>query len=320
MEKIADPIALELLEKELSEERFLRYSNKGRNELYMINAHNSPNVMTEIGRLREVTFREAGGGTGKALDIDKYDTAEFPYDQLVLWNPDEREIIAGYRLLDCHKAMDNDGGFHTLATSHLYEFSDQFVEEYLPYTLELGRSFVQPKYQKGSLAKKGLFALDNLWDGLGAVIKQNPQLKYLFGKVTMYTSFDVNGRNALMAFMDHYFPDPEDLIYPFRRLVSEEDKEPYKKLFEGLSYKKGYVVLNKLIRSMGLNIPPLINSYMNLSTSMKNFGTSLNDEFGDVEETGILVTINDVHPEKKERYFETYDHAKRYGNPPWENL
>lgn len=313
------PVEASNLEKELTKERFLRYSTKGSNELYLVNAHNAPYVMEEIGRLREITFREAGGGTGKSTDIDKYDTADFPYDQLVLWNPEAKEIIAGYRLLDCKKALENKGGLHMLATSHLYEFTNKFIDKYLPDTLELGRSFVQPKYQKGSLAKKGLFALDNLWDGLGAVIVQNPKIKYLFGKVTMYTTYDTDGRNALMAFMDYYFPDPEKLIYPFDPIVSKEDKTPYMELFEGLTYKEGYLVINKLIRNMGLNIPPLINSYMNLSTSMKNFGTSLNDEFGDVEETGILVTIKDVHQDKQERYFHTYHSHCTYGSPPWSN-
>ncbi|GAB5555984.1 MAG: GNAT family N-acetyltransferase [Schleiferiaceae bacterium] len=317
MEKISDPVEVSKLEKELNEEHFLRYSNKASNELYLVNAHNAPHVMEEIGRLREITFREAGGGTGKSTDIDKYDTADFPYDQLVLWNPDAKEIIAGYRLLDCNKALKHKDGLHLLATSHLYEFTDKFINNYLPETLELGRSFVQPKYQKGSLAKKGLFALDNLWDGLGAVIHQRPEIKYLFGKVTMYTTYDTDGRNALMAFMDTYFPDPENLIYPYDPLISKEDKAPYMELFEGLSYKEGYLVINKLIRNMGLNIPPLINSYMNLSTSMKNFGTSLNDEFGDVEETGILVTIKDILPDKQERYFDTYSTHCTYGSPPW---
>lgn len=318
MEEIRKPVNIDLIKSELTEERFLRYTSKGQNELYLVNAHNSPNIMEEIGRLRELAFRMAGGGTGKASDIDEYDTCDFPYDQLILWNPDEDELIAGYRLLNCHSAMERQDGIHLMATSHLFDFSKKFLDEYLPFTYELGRSFVQPKYQRGTETKKGIFALDNLWEGIGALIHQHPDIKYLFGKVTMYPSYNREIRNLILAFMEVQFPDVDNLVYPWTPLVSEEEKASGIEMFSGLSYKEAHALLNQHARANGLNIPPLINSYMNLSPNMKTFGTALNDEFGDVEETGILVTIEDIYEAKKLRYIDTFTKYSKFGTPPWQ--
>lgn len=318
MEDIAKPLDSKSVRAELTPDVFLRYTNKGHNEIYLVNTHNAPNVMYEIGRGREEAFRAAGGGTGKNLDIDQYDTADFPYEQLVVWNPEDQEIMAGYRLLDCPKAMEPDSDLHLLATSHLFHFTDHFVQDFLPYTYELGRSFVLPKYQGGA-SKKGVFALDNLWDGLGAIIAQNPKIRYLFGKVTMYPSYNRDARNALLAFLSTYFPDPERLIYPFTPLVSDAELVPWRKKLAGKPFREGYLQLNRFIRSQELNIPPLINSYMNLSETMRTFGTSLNDEFGDVEETGILITIDDIYEPKRERHIATYERDRIYGKPHWKN-
>ena len=316
MEQIPPQASRESIEAELTAERFLRYTNKGNNQVFLVNAHDSPRIMDEIGRLRELAFRTAGGGTGKALDIDEYDIAEIPYQQLVVWDPEEGEMVAGYRLINCSNILDHPQGEHLLATSHLFHFSDEFKRDFLPYTIELGRSFVQPKYQKGVAARKGIFALDNLWDGLGALIKLNPRIRYLFGKVTMYPQFDREARNLILAFMQHYFPDNGNLVYPIQPLVTEDELEPFMEPWKGLQYKEGYLLLNQKVRQRNENIPPLINSYMNLSSTMRTFGTALNDEFGEVEETGILVTINDIHQTKKDRYLGTYERDSVFGRPP----
>ncbi|MDX5447290.1 MAG: GNAT family N-acetyltransferase [Bacteroidota bacterium] len=316
MEQIPPQPSRESIEAELTADRFLRYTNKGNNQVFLVNAHDSPRIMDEIGRLRELAFRTAGGGTGKALDIDDYDIAEIPYQQLVVWDPEEGEMVAGYRLINCSNILDHPQGEHLLATSHLFHFSDEFKRDFLPYTIELGRSFVQPKYQKGVASRKGIFALDNLWDGLGALIKLNPRIRYLFGKVTMYPQFDREARNLILAFMQHYFPDNGNLVYPIQPLVTEDELEPFMEPWKGLQYKEGYLLLNQKVRQRNENIPPLINSYMNLSSTMRTFGTALNDEFGEVEETGILVTINDIHQTKKDRYLGTYERDSVFGRPP----
>lgn len=314
MEKIIAPIDRDLIISELTEDVFLRHTNKLRNQLYLLNHHNAPNVMKEIGRLREEAFRLAGGGTGKSMDIDSYDTADKPFQQLIVWDPEDKEIIAGYRLIKCNEAERGNDGHIISATAHLFDLSQDFYKNYLPKTLELGRSFVQPKYQRGA-SKKGLFSMDNLWDGLGAYVLLNPDVKYLFGKVTMYPHFNREARNLILAFLADYFPDKESLVSPIEPLIKNGELEAYRETFSGLDYKEGYALLNKEVRSRGENIPPLINTYMNISGTMKTFGTSLNHEFGEVEETGILVTVDDIFPARKERHMETYERDKDYTGP-----
>ncbi len=307
MEAIIEKVDCHLLEKELNSDRFIRNTNNGKNQIYVITHHDSPNVMREIARLREVTFRHAGGGTGKALDIDEFDVSEHPYKQLLVWNPEDKQIVGAYRFILCKDAEYKNGEVK-LATTELFHFSNQFIKEYLPYTIELGRSFIQPAYQPSEQFRKGLFSLDNLWDGLGAIIVDYPEMRYFFGKVTMYTDFNAQARDMILAFMNHYFPDKENLVKPIDnlKLGYKTNVDEFVKSLEGLSYKDGHVMLNKSVRLIGENIPPLVNAYMNLSSTMKTFGTATNPTFGDVEETGLMVTIADIFESKKERHINSY--------------
>lgn len=315
MKDIIAPVDRALIKAELTKEAFLRYTNNGNNEVYLVNHHTAPNIMLEIGRLREITFRGAGGGTGLPYDIDENDTCAHNYDQLIAWNPEDEEIIAGYRVIRCKDSIDDDGNIH-LSTVHYFEFSEQFKQEYLPNCIELGRSWVQPKYQPSIDNRKGLFSLDNLWDGLGALVILNPEIKYLFGKVTMYPSFNAEARDLLIYFLEHYFPDRENLLRPLPELAIgyKTDISAIQGIFDGLDYKEGYKVLNKRIRELGENIPPLINTYMNLSPTMKTFGTARNNEFGEVEETGILIILDDIYDAKKERHMATFERDKVFGS------
>lgn len=306
MKPILDPVPVELLEKELTKERFIRETNKGNNDIYIVNHHNSPNVMREIGRLREVTFRTAGGGTGEAMDIDKYDTRENCYEQLIVWSKEDKQIIGGYRFIDCGKIVKENDKQLNISTYNYFKFSDKFIQDYLPYTIELGRSWVQPNFQPALNPRKGVFALDNIWDGLGAIIVDNPHIKYFFGKVTMYRHYNPTARDMILFFLEKYFPDKENLLEPLNPLSIETDRKILEKHFAGLDFKDAFRVLNQTVRNHGENIPPLINIYMNLSSTMKTFGTAFNSDFGSVEETGIMVTIDDIYPEKKERHISTY--------------
>lgn len=306
MEAIIEPVATHVLEAELTRDKFVRVTNNGNNEIYIITHHDSPNIMREIGRLREVTFRAAGGGTGHSIDIDEYDTAEAPYKQLIVWSPEDKEIVSGYRYIKCKDAPVGDEGIIQLATTELFRFSEKFVKEYVPYTIELGRSFVQPKFQPSVDNRKGLFSLDNLWDGLGAIVVDNPDIRYFYGKVTMYTDFNVHARDMILSFMEHYFPDKDKLVVPIKPLPIKTDVSEFLRSIEGLSYKDGHRVLNQNVRELGEHIPPLVNAYMNLSATMKTFGTALNDHFGEVEETAIMVKIADIYDSKKERHVTTY--------------
>jgi len=305
-QEIIQPIAKEVLKSELTPELQLRMTNKSHNEIYVITAHNAPNVMKEIGRLREIAFREAGGGTGKAMDIDEFDTCENCYKQLIVWNPEEEEIIGGYRYLEGTCWDLDDKGQPILATSHMFHFSEKFIKEYMPYTIELGRSFVSLPYQSSRMGAKSLFALDNLWDGLGALTVIQPNVRYFFGKFTMYPSYIRRGRDMILYFLHKHFADKEDLIVPMKPLKIETDPKELEQLFCEEDFKKDYLILNTEIRKLGYNIPPLVNAYMSLSPTMKLFGTAINYGFGDVEETGILIAISEIFEQKRVRHIDSF--------------
>ena len=303
---IIAPIPAEVLKSELTPERQLRMTNKSHNEIYIITAHNAPNVMQEIGRLREIAFREAGGGTGKESDIDEFDTCENCYKQLIVWNPEAEEIIGGYRYLEGTKWEMDDKGQPILATSHMFHFSEKFLRDYMPYTIELGRSFVSLPYQSSRMGAKSLFALDNLWDGLGALTVVMPNVKYFFGKMTMYPSYIREGRDMILFFLKKYFGDKEQLVTPLKPLKIETDEKVLEALFSENNFKDDYRILNQEVRRLGYNIPPLVNAYMSLSPTMKLFGTAINYGFGDVEETGILIAMDEILEEKKVRHIDSF--------------
>ncbi|MBO7378970.1 MAG: GNAT family N-acetyltransferase [Bacteroidales bacterium] len=307
MEKIIDPIDRSILKEELTTKaRLLRHSRKGGTELYVFTAHDCPRLMEEVGRLREIAFREAGGGTGKSMDIDEFDIMQNPYWQLIVWDPSEEAILGGYRyIFGPHIRFDQEGQ-PLLATSHMFHFSERFISDYLPYMLELGRSFVVVDHQSSRTGAKSLFTLDNLWDGLGALAVALPNCRYYYGKFTMYPSYPKNGRNMILYFLQKYFPDQDHLVWPYTPLETHTDIHAMELLFTGNDFKEDYRILNNECRKLGYNIPPLVNAYMCLSPTMKTFGTAINNEFGDVEESGILITIEDIWAEKHQRYIESY--------------
>ena len=293
-EEIIEPISRELL------------TNKSHNEIYIITAHNAPNVMKEIGRLREIAFRTAGGGTGKSMDIDEFDTMDNCYKQLIVWNPEAEDIIGGYRyLLGTDWELDKNGQ-PILATSHMFHFSDEFLHDYMPQTVELGRSFVSLEYQSIRKGAKSIFALDNLWDGLGALTVINPNVKYFFGKMTMYPSYVRKGRDMILYFLKKHFDDKDNLIIPMKPLKIEAEPKELESLFCENDFKEDYKILNREIRKLGYNIPPLVNAYMSLSPTMKFFGTAINYGFGDVEETGILIAVDEILAEKRIRHIDSF--------------
>ena len=309
-QRIIDPVDLSAIEAELTPERFLRTTNKGSNEIYVVTAHNSPNTMREIGRLREIAFRTAGGGTGKECDIDEFDTMEEPCRQLIVWDPESKLILGGYRYI-CGKDIRFDAeGRPRIATSHMFRFSPVFIEPCLPYPLELGRSFVRPEYQSSRAGAKAIYVLDNLWDGLGSLTVVHPELKYLFGKVTMYPGYTAECRDMILFFLHKYFPDPDELVRPIKALDTGADREALDALFDGGDFKADLKILNSHVRAHGDTIPPLVHAYMSLSPKMRMFGTAVNDEFGDVEESGIFFAIDDILEEKKKRHIETFTQSK----------
>jgi len=305
MKTIIPAVDKSLLEKELTKNRLLRETNNGNNLIYVVNEVNSPNVVRAIGRLREVTFRDAGGGTGNEIDLDEYDYGDRAFEQMIVWDPLEKEITGGYRFIKCEN-LNIEGDVVQSPTADLFRYSKKFIDKYLSFTIELGRSFVQPFYQPAFNIRRGMFALDNLWDGLGALAIESPEIKYLFGKVTMYPDYDTLARDLILFFLHKYFPDNEKLIQPINPLKITTSEKILNSIFTGCNYDEDYRILVQKVRKLGENVPPLVNAYMNISSTMKTFGTALNDHFGNVEETGILVTVNDIYDVKRDRHLSTY--------------
>ncbi|MCF0219927.1 MAG: GNAT family N-acetyltransferase [Muribaculaceae bacterium] len=305
-ERIIEAVPVADIRRELTPDRFLRKTNKGGNEIYVVDGREAPAVMREIGRLREIAFRGAGGGTGKECDIDHFDLMSPPCRQLIVWDPEDELILGGYRFIVGKDIRYGDDGQPLIATSHMFRFSDRFLREYLPYTIELGRSFVRVGYQSSLALAKTIYALDNLWDGLGALTVLNPDIKYLFGKVTMFPNYSAHCRNMILYFLHKHFPDRDNLVRPIQPLDTGMDTAEMAAIFTGANFKEDYKILNKRVREAGYNIPPLVNAYMSLSPTMRMFGTAINDEFGDVEESGIFFAIDEIFEDKKQRHIGTY--------------
>ena len=304
---IIDPVDVALLKSELNEKTFLRNTNRGNNEIYVVNNETAPNVLKEIGRLREVSFRAVGGGSGTSCDLDHFDLDDKACFQLVVWNPEADEIIGGYRFTKWSMASFHENGQPYVNTEHLFDFSQKFIDEYFPYCIEMARAFVQPKYQSAQMGRKALFALDNLWDGIGGLVATDPDVKYLSGKVTIYSSSPELSRKAMVYYLDKFFGDREGLITsknPER--WTPEQAEMFEEMFSGAGYKENYQILNNYVKSLGDTIPPLIHSYIGLSETMKTFRTTFDPDFGDCYDTAMIITIADIYKEKRERYIDSY--------------
>lgn len=306
METIISPVDKALIKAELVPEHKLRTTNHAGNDIYIFKGDEAPNTLREIGRLREIAFRAAGGGTGKALDLDEFDTGEHSYYQLIVWEPDAEEILGGYRFLPYSDIVFRPDGQPHLATGHMFHFSDNFIENFLPQTVELGRSFVTLEYQNTRGLAKSLFALDNLWDGLGALAHIIPGLKYFFGKMTMYPSFNREARDMILYFLHRHFADRDGLVRPTTPVRIDTPEEKLAAIFTEEDFRTDYRVLNTHVRALGFNIPPLVNAYMGLSPTMRVFGTAINSDFGMVEETGILIAVDEILEQKRMRHIDTF--------------
>ena len=301
MKEIIPAVETSLLLNEL-EGHLLRPSNKADNLIYDITAHECPNVMREIARLREISYRDGGGATGNEMDIDEMDTMTKPYHQLIVWDPEHQQIIGGYRYLICSEAEIRDGQ-PFITSAHLFHYSERFIKDYLPYTIEFGRAFVQPMYQKREMGVKALFALDNIWDGIGAVLYNHPEVRWMIGKVTIYPDYNVAARELIYAYLRQYHLGEEGLFEPYHPLTSNPlTANP----FEGDDKQENYHILQRAVREQGTVIPPMFSAYLNLTNDLLFFGNAINDELANVYETGIMVDVKTVYPEKVDRYMTPY--------------
>ena len=307
MEKIIDRVSVDLLKAELTPDKKLCDTNKAGNEIYVVDCFNAPNVLREIGRLREIAFRDSGGGTGLACDLDEFDQQEDRlYKQLIIWDPDSEGILGGYRYILGPDVHFDAEGQPLLASAHLFRFSERFIKDYLPHTIELGRSFVTPEYQSSKAGAKVIFALDNLWDGLGALMLMHPRMMYYFGKMTIYPDYDKNSLALIQRFLYKHFPDPDALIVPKEPYRVDVDGRLLDLILKDQDFKQDYRNLKDAVRRLGTGIPPLVNTYMNSSPTMKMFGSSINDDFFDSIETGILINFDEMYADKRDRHKEPY--------------
>lgn len=307
MNEIIPAVDRNLIKAELTANRFIRPTNKGHNEIYIVTAHNSPNVMREIGRLRELSFRSWGGGTGKELDTDEYDFLKKPFKQLIVWDSEAEEIVGGYRFLSGRDVEFLPDGQPNFVMAHLFTFSDTFIKDYLPYSIELGRAFVQPDYQTAKMGMKSLFALDNLWDGLGALIHTEKNSKYFIGKVNIYNTYPQLARELLYEYMFLHCPDHENLVYPKVPItVSEESKKIARVILTEKNAESNYKALQKTVRHIGTAIPPMFNAYIGLTDTLRMFGTMIDPDFGGTYESAIMLTMGDLIESKRQRYIDPY--------------
>ena len=308
MQEIISPVSPELLKEELARVRFIRPTCKAGNLIYDFTAHEAPNLMREVGRLREIAFRQAGGGTGKDCDIDELDIMAEPYHQLIVWDPENEAVVGGYRWIDCLHVPLDDNGQPMVSSSHLFKYSEQFLTEYFPHTIELGRAFVQPVYQTREMGSRSLFALDNLWDGLGAIIYQNKHIRYLLGKVTLYPSFEEKARNLIYAYLEQFNKDKQLLAVPHQAFDADENgRIAAQSLFTEASIEENFKLLLNTVRQMNTVVPPLFVAYLHLCPTLRYFGNAANDEFGDVYETGIMVPLDEIDSAKRDRHIGSFE-------------
>jgi len=306
MEQIIDPVDVELIKSELTDNKKLRDTNKGGNILYVVDAFDSPNVMREIGRLREISYRNEGASSGLSIDTDEFDYMEKPYKQLIVWNPDAEEIMGGYRYILGTDVTFQENGQPHLATAHMFHFSDEFISSYLPHTVELGRSFVTPEYQSSKAGAKAIFAMDNLWDGLGALMINHPHIMYFFGKMTIYPKYDSSARELIYRFLEKHFPDKDNLVTPYHPIGYKNDPRLFDAILTEPNFKEDYKILKANVMKLGTTIPPLVNSYLNTSATMVAFGNGINDELENTLESAILVCFNDMYDDKKARHVDSF--------------
>ena len=212
--------------------------------------------MREIGRLREEAFRFYGGGTGRDCDVDEFDLADDGYRQLIVWDPAEGAILGGYRFMFGDEVqMDEATGRPRLATAELLRVQSPLPRGLPPRDDRAGTLLRLPALSVYAYGAKSLFALDNLWDGLGALTVLNPAMKYFYGKVTMYEDYDPHARNLILYFLDKHFPDPDHLVRPTDPLPIVVDEAEIRELFPTDDRLENYRALNKAVREIGLNIP-----------------------------------------------------------------
>ncbi len=291
-EAVAHPECRQRLRKELASCERLGETSDNK-QIYLFEYRADTSIMREIGRLRELSFRAVGEGTGKKRDIDKYDSY---YMHLILWDEDDLEIVGAYRLCDTERVL-SSAGLDSIYTTSLFQYNSE-MKQYIYRGLELGRSFVQPRYW-------GKRSLDYLWYGIGALLKSNPQYRYLFGPVSISNNYSRNAKDLLIFFYTLYFghqEKPVTAMMPYQ--IEEKQKEKFARQFSGDDYKSDFKQLKSMLAIMGHTVPTLYKQYTEVCD---NDGIIFSDfnidpDFSDCVDGFVIVDIEKLKPKKRKRY------------------
>ncbi|WP_286237375.1 GNAT family N-acyltransferase [Neptuniibacter halophilus] len=288
---IAHPQSRQTLKQELRESELLGETADGK-KIFLFDYKPDSAVIQEVGRLREIAFRCVGEGTGDKKDLDQYDPY---YRHLILWDEDELEIAGAYRLAEAWKLAENPE--QPLYSSTLFRYSEQ-MQPYFDQGIELGRSFVQPKYW-------GKRSLDYLWYGIGAYLRKHPEVRYMFGPVSLSNSYPKVAKDMLIWFYRHYFGDTENLGHSFSPYHLDADAQNnLQRMFSGDNYKADFRILKEQLEFLGVSVPTLYKQYSELceegGVRFLDFGVDA--DFNYCIDGLVLVDIHHVKPKKRKRY------------------
>ena len=251
-------------------------------------------VMHEIGRLREVSFRQVGEGTGQGRDLDRYDRDS---RHLILWDEDELEIAGAYRLVEVGRLL-KQPDTRGIYSQTLFDYDNEKMQPYFEQGIELGRSFVNPKYW-------GKRSLDYLWYAIGAYLNRYPNIRYLFGPVSLSNSYPDIAKAVITQFYQHYFPDTEDLAkayFPYRATAGE--KANANALIKGDNYKADFVALRQQLNSINVTIPTLYKQYADICEAggAPFIDFNIDSDFGYCIDGLVMVDLQQLKPAKRKRY------------------
>lgn len=303
MEKpIIPPVDKALLREEFARATEWPEASHGAIKLYCIDV-GFPAILREIGRLREIAFRSGGGGTGEVLDLDRFDTDPYyRFRQLVVWDSEEEAIAGGYRFVYGYDVHLNGQGQPDIPSAHIFRFSENFIRDGLPRTMELSRSFIAAQYQrKLDAARKSIFILDCLFKGI-CIASRMGNTPDVFGKVTFYPDYPADAFALLTAAMEKHCYGGED-IAPVQAYTVPPSTETAQILTHD-DFRSDFRALAATLLKRGQYLPPILKSYINLTTTLKYYGSALNDEFGNVVEMGLRLHMPDLNPDRWPLYFQ----------------
>jgi hypothetical protein len=290
-ETVVHPVSRSLLKRQLYKSELLGETADGK-KIFLHDAQENDVVLTEVGRLRELTFRTVEEGTGGKIDIDKYDRY---YRHIILWDDSDLEIVGAYRVGEGSRIL-RQLGLKGLYTTTLFDFSAS-LQNLLPQSLELGRSFVQPRYW-------GRRSLDYLWYGIGAYLRNHPEIRYLFGPVSLSNAYPAASKELIVSFYQHQFGSSQALAKPLMPFELSRETRAFAAQRFSADYKTGFETLNRELERYGVKVPTLYKQYSELcdDRGCEFLAFNIDPEFNYCVDSLILVDLDKVKIKKRQRY------------------